>query len=87
MRRKLLPLLGIAICFVATNCFAQGLPAPKSDTPNANQQEQVKTIFFFLKDEIGLTDDQETKLKALLYDEQTSLNTDNDTLKTLRNRA
>jgi predicted hydrocarbon binding protein len=83
MRKEILPLTGIAltICFIASNCFAQGVSGPKSGN-NPNQQEQVKTIFSF-KNEIALTDSQELKLKALLYDEQALGDTNNNTLKTL----
>ncbi len=83
MRKKILPLPGIVltICFIASSGFAQSVPGPKSEN-NLNQQEQVKTIFSF-KNEIGLTDDQELKLKALLYDEQALTDANNNTLKTL----
>ncbi len=76
-------MLGMALtaCFIAPRCFAQEATAPKSDN-SLNQQDQVKTIFSF-KDEIGFSDDQELKLKALLYDEQTLIDTDTNTLKTL----
>ena len=67
--------------FISSNCFAQGVLAPKNDS-NLNQQDQVKTIFSF-KNEIGLTDDQELKLKALLYDEQSLVDSNNNVLKTL----
>ena len=83
MRKKILRLPGIVltICFTASNCFAQGVLGPKSEN-NPSQQEQVKTIFSF-KNEIALTDDQEIKLKALFYDEQTLTDANNNTLKTL----
>ena len=83
MRKNTLPLLGIALTafFAASNCFAQGVPAAPAAS-KSDQQDQVKTIFSF-KNDIGLTDDQELKLKALLYDEQSSLDTDNTALKTL----
>ena len=83
MRKRILPLLGVAlvICFAASNSFAQDALSPKSDN-NLNQQDQVKTIFSF-KNEIGLTDDQELKLKALLYDEQSLVETNNNALKAL----
>jgi Spy/CpxP family protein refolding chaperone len=75
MRKKslLLPAMAMTVCFMASNAFAQDATA---------QQSQVKTIFSF-KDEIGLTDDQELKLKALLYDEQSLVDANNDSLKTL----
>jgi Spy/CpxP family protein refolding chaperone len=66
---------------MAPKSFAQGAPAPKNDT-NLNQEGPVKTIFNF-KDDIGLTDDQEVKLKALLYDEQSFMDAQNTTLKAL----
>jgi hypothetical protein len=69
------------ICFIASSGFAQGVPAPKGAN-NPNQQEQVKTIFSF-KNEIALTENQEFKLKALLYDEQTQADANNNTLKNL----
>ena len=76
-------LLGILLTasFMASNGFAQDVTAPKSDT-GLNQQGQAKTIFSF-KNEIGLTDDQVLKLKALLYDEQNSIDSSNNTLKEL----
>ncbi len=79
--RKLLSAIALMTCLTAPRCFAQDATAPKTDN-GLNQQGQVKTIFSF-KDDIGLTDDQETKLKALLYDEQSLMETDNATLKTL----
>jgi len=83
MRKGILSLLGIAllVCFIALNGFAQGVPESKSGN-NLNQPEQVKTIFSF-KNEIGLTDSQELKLKALLYDEQTQADVNNSALKIL----
>jgi Spy/CpxP family protein refolding chaperone len=82
MRRTFLLLTtALIVCVVASNCPAQGVPGAKTDN-NLNQQDQVKTIFSF-KDEIGITDDQEVKLKALLYDEQTFVDTNNNSLKTL----
>ena len=83
MRKKILPLptIALTICFIASNCFAQGVSGPKSGN-SPNQQEQVKTIFSF-KNEIALTDNQELKLKALLYDEQALGDANNNTLKTL----
>ena len=83
MIKKILPLAGMAlgICMMASHCFAQDIPVPKSDN-SPNQREQVKTIFSF-KNEIGITDDQELKLKALLYDEQSFFDTNGSKLKTL----
>ena len=82
MKKGILLLSGIAlIVFISSNCFAQGVLAPKGDS-NLSQQEQVKTIFSF-KSEIGLTDDQEIKLKALLYDEQSMVDSNNIILKNL----
>jgi len=82
MRKITLPAIAILfIAMMASYGLAQDVPGPKSDN-SLNQQEQVKTIFSF-KNDIALTDDQEVKLKALLYDEQTALDTDNDTLKAL----
>ena len=83
MRKRAFCLLGtiITICIASSNCFAQAVAEPKSDN-NLNQQGQVKTIFSF-KSEIGLTDDQEVKLKALLYDEQSFMDSENTSLKTL----
>ena len=40
-----------------------------------------KNLQVFFKDEIGLTDDQELKLTALLYDEQSSVDASTHTLK------
>ena len=83
MRKSIVPLLTIAfmIGVMAPKCFAQAAPAPKSET-GLNQEGPVKTIFNF-KDDIGLTDDQEVKLKALLYDEQSFMDSQNSTLKAL----
>jgi hypothetical protein len=67
----------VVACFLTPKVFAQDAAAPKSD-----QQEQVKTIFSF-KNEIGLTDDQVLKLKALLYDEQSMVDASNNKLKAL----
>ena len=68
-RTLLLPGTALTVFFIASNCFAQGAG-------------QVKTIFSF-KNEIALTDGQELKLKALLYDEQALGDVNNNTLKTL----
>ena len=77
MKKRVL-LLGVAFIFsMAFNCFAQGVPAPKSDN-----EVEAKTIFSF-KNEIALTDEQENKLKAFLYDEQVVLNAKNNKLKVL----
>ena len=83
MSKRILPLLATAltICFITSNGFAQGAPGPKSEN-NPNQQAQVKTIFSF-KNELALTDDQEVKIKALFYDEQTLAEANNNALKTL----
>jgi len=93
MRKSIVPLLTIAfmIGVMAPKGFAQDAPAPaptpapatatKTET-SLNQEGPVKTIFNF-KDEIGLTDDQEVKLKALLYDEQSFMDSQNATLKGL----
>jgi Spy/CpxP family protein refolding chaperone len=83
MKKNMSLLLGMALttCFIAPHCFAQGAPALKSDN-GLNQQDQVKTIFSF-KNEIGLTDDQEIKLKALLYDQQARADAHNNTLRAL----
>ena len=83
MKKATLSLLGVllTVCFIIPNCFAQGIPGAKSAN-NVNPQAQTKTIFSF-KSELGLTDDQEVKLKALLYDEQSFIDANNATLKTL----
>jgi Spy/CpxP family protein refolding chaperone len=44
--------------------------------------DDSKTIFAF-KSQLGLSDDQETKLKALLYDERATVTADDNKLKTL----
>ena len=64
---KNIMLLGLVIigCVTAVSCFAQG----SSEPTGGNDAGQSKTIFSF-KNEIGLTDEQENKLKALLYDDQ-----------------
>ncbi|MDE1921522.1 MAG: hypothetical protein KGJ09_08410 [Candidatus Omnitrophica bacterium] len=69
-KRGLLLGLLLFVCMAVPRCFAQ------------NQPEQVKTIFSF-KNELGITDDQELKLKALLYDEQNFIDGQNNTLKEL----
>jgi Spy/CpxP family protein refolding chaperone len=81
MKKNTLRLTGLSfiLSMMVTSSFAQGVPAPGAGN---NQNGEVKTIFSF-KDEIGLSDDQETKLKALLYDEQGLINADNDKLRTL----
>ena len=83
MQKRMIPFLTMAflIGVMAPKCFAQDAPAPKNNA-NLNQEGPVKTIFNF-KDEIGLTDDQEVKLKALLYDEQSFMDSQNTTLKAL----
>jgi len=76
-------LVGLALftCMVTSYGWAQDIPGAKKDN-NLNQQDQVKTIFSF-KNELAISDDQELKLKALLYDEQSFLDTNNNTLKTM----
>jgi len=79
MKQRILPGLAFLFCILANSTFAQQAAAPANG--NAPSPE-VKTIFSF-KDEVGLTDDQENKLKALLYDEQSLITSHNDTLKSL----
>jgi len=79
MKQRILPGLTFLVCMLASPCFAQ---APAAGVGGNSQNPEVKTIFSF-KDEVGLTDDQESKLKVLLYDEQTTVNAHNDTLKGL----
>jgi Spy/CpxP family protein refolding chaperone len=74
----------LVVGLMASNGFAQDVPAAKNDG-NLNQQDKMKTIFSF-KDDLAITDDQELKLKALLYDEQSFLDADNSTLKSLGNQ-
>lgn len=82
MKKSLVLLgIGLTVCMTAVNCFAQDVSGTKAAN-NLNQQAQVKTIFSF-KHEIALTDDQEVKLKAVLYDEQAFIDTNNNTLKAL----
>jgi Spy/CpxP family protein refolding chaperone len=78
MRKRVL--LGVAVvgCMMVSNCFAQAVPELKSENASA-QTGEVKTIFSFKK-EIGLTDEQESKIKALLYDDQSLMNTSRSTL-------
>jgi Spy/CpxP family protein refolding chaperone len=76
MKKRGLAALMLFVCIAASYGLAQGI----SDTKD--QPQQVKSIFSF-KDELGITDDQELKLKALLYDEQTFLDSENTTLKSL----
>ena len=79
MKKRTGLLLGMVscVCLMASISFAQDVP-----TPGNGQGPEVKTIFSF-KNEIGLSDEQETKLKALLYDEQGLVNADNDKLRTM----
>lgn len=81
MKKQVFLSLGTAalFCAMAFSCSAQGLLNPEASA-NPNKQEEVKTIFSF-KSEIALTDEQENKIKALLYDEQSLLNGDTNTLK------
>jgi len=81
MKKIVLFSLAVLFCLVVPKSFAQDVADIKKDN-NLNQQEQVKTIFSF-KDELGITDDQELKIKALLYDEQSFLDTNNASLKAL----
>jgi Spy/CpxP family protein refolding chaperone len=64
--------LGIVMmgCLMTASCFAQETPALKGGA--AAPSGEVKTIFSFKK-EISLTDDQENKIKAILYDDQSLL--------------
>ena len=81
MRRKVL--LGIVVigCMMASNCFAQAVPELKDEgaVTQSGQSGEVKTIFSFKK-ELGLTDEQESKIKALLYDDQSLMSTSRTTL-------
>jgi hypothetical protein len=74
MKRTGLSVIALLICIIASPCFAQD--------NSLNQQAQAKTIFSY-KSDIGFSDDQEVKLKALLYDEQSFLDTNNKNLKAL----
>ena len=81
MKKRVLLGMAIISCIAASSCFAQGTTMPKSEN-NLKQQEEVKTIFSFKK-EIGLTDEQESKIKALLYDQQSLINSNRNRLTTL----
>jgi Spy/CpxP family protein refolding chaperone len=83
MRKRifLLPAIALLGCMMASIGWSQVVSGTKSDS-TLNQQPQARTIFSY-KDEVGLTDNQETKLKALLYDEQALVDANNSTLKTL----
>ncbi|MBF0511292.1 MAG: hypothetical protein HQL13_03085 [Candidatus Omnitrophica bacterium] len=77
--KKSMLLLGVALSIgLASSCFAQDTAAAKP----AAQPQSVKTIFSY-KTEIGLTDVQEKDLKALLYDEESLMKTNNGKLKIL----
>ena len=81
MRKTSLLVLALLAGMMVTNGMAQDVSAVKKDS-DQNQQDKVKTIFSF-KNELSITDDQELKLKALLYDEQSFFDTDNNSLKSL----
>jgi hypothetical protein len=69
---KKIVLLGLMIVgFIISNgCFAESDAKLKGAI--VTKEQAAKDIFFFKK-EIGLTDEQENKLKALVYDTQQSL--------------
>jgi hypothetical protein len=70
--RIIISIMVITGCiFLSNYCFAQTSSEliRQSDLP----QQQEKTIFDFKK-EVGLTDDQENKLKAILFDSQSLVN-------------
>jgi Spy/CpxP family protein refolding chaperone len=64
MRRIIFTLTIVSCVFLSNNCFAQTTPLP---TPSNSPQQEEKTIFSFKK-EIGLSDEQENKIKVLLFD-------------------
>ena len=79
MRKIGLLTAALVVCIMTGISFAQDVAAPS--VPDV-KKDQVQTIFSF-KSDLGITDDQELKLKALLYDEQSFLDTNNATLKSL----
>ena len=80
MRRIVFTITMVVGCiFLSNKCFAQ--TEPLAGQSNAPQQEE-KTIFSF-KAEIGLTDEQENKIKALLFDGQTLMKSYRDQLNAL----
>jgi hypothetical protein len=64
---------------VSCNCFAQDVSITNNPT---QQQPEVKTIFSFEK-ELGLTEDQKNKIKAMLFDTQQILGTSRKKVETL----
>jgi len=79
MRRTIFAVMMVGFIFLSYKCFAQ--TAPQQAQSNSPQQEE-KTIFSF-KNEIGLSDEQENKIKALLFDSENSMKTYNRDLNPL----
>ena len=80
MRRTIFTIAILSCVFLSNNGFAQ-TGAQSADQNNSSQQEG-KTIFSFKK-EIGLTDEQENKIKALLFDDESAMKLYRESLNSL----
>ncbi len=71
MKKVTLLCLMVIGCIISFSSFAEGKSANVTarQPVNVAKEQQGKDIFYFKK-EIGLTDEQENKLKALVYDIQ-----------------
>ena len=70
MKKIVLLWIMIISCVVSGSCFAQA--DSKLKGMNVSKEQTEKNIFSFKK-EIGFTDEQENKIKALVFDIQQSL--------------
>lgn len=80
MKKIVLLWVMIIGCVVNNGCFA--LNNSKLKDVDISREQTGKNIFSFKK-EIGMTDEQENKIKALIYDIQQSLGTNKSKLDTL----
>ena len=80
MKKIVLLWIMIISCVVSGSCFAQA--DSKLKGMNVSKEQTEKNIFSFKK-EIGFIDEQENKIKALVYDIQQSLGTNKNKLDTL----
>ena len=72
----------VLMCAVFLFALYFASPSAAQAEPSQQDEGQPKTIFSYKK-EVGLTDDQENKIKAILFDDQSSMNSDRNKLQEL----
>ena len=81
IKRVILITIFASTIFLLSSSFAQKASLP-TEQSTSTQQGEPKTIFSF-KDELGLSDEQENKIKAILFDSQNLIKSYRNTLNIL----